>query len=222
MPTNRGRRRAGAASTVGAGHGSLFGRRHAVLFGAFAPARLCRLLALYGDLGAGVAADDGRRTTVAPLTRSGVRDTAHRLAELAAARHLASPFDPTEAAFVLFPSGVDTRPRRGHRYYLGCAAHLVVDGRGVFTEHAERDRTRVLHRLRIAPGDVVLQRAWSPLGAADPRPYTRFAPEDGGALLLFRARQNLVATACPPSWPGLLTRAELAEARLRDALAAAR
>ena len=192
--------------------GSLFGRRHVVLPGTVGDDELRALAAEAAALPAEPAGDGGT-VAIASLRRPVIADVALRLSGLAAARHLASPFEPTEVSFVT-RGAVATVPRREQRYYLGCTASVVLTGTGTLTEHAERDRADVLQRSRIGPGDVVLLRGWSPLGAADPRPYLRIVA-DGGPLLMMRLRQNLVGSTREPAWLPLLTEAEIAEARRR-------
>lgn len=189
--------------------GSLFGRRHTVLPGIVGADDLRALTAE----AAALPAADGRTVAVASLHRPVIADVALRLCGLAAAQHLASPFEPTEVSFVT-EHPVAAAPRRERRYYLGCTASVVLAGSGTLTEHSERDRADVLRRSRIGPGDVVLLRGWSPLGAADPRPYVRIVT-DGGPLLLMRLRQNLVGSTRERAWLPLLTEAEIAEARAR-------
>jgi len=195
--------------------GSLFGRRHVVLPRSVGDGELRALAAEAAGLPAPPTEQDGagRTVAVASLHRPVIADMALRLCTLAAAQHLASPFEPTEACFVTqHPSAA--APRRERRYYLGCTASVVLTGAGTLTEHGQHDRADVLHRNPIGPGDVVLLRGWSPLGAADPRPYVRVVA-DGGPLLLLRLRQNLIGSTREQAWLPLLTEAEKAEARAR-------
>lgn len=185
--------------------GSLFGRRFVVVPGTVGDDDL-------RALSAEVAAD-GRICGLVPGRRPVTSDVAQRLARLAESRHLASPFAPTEVGRVTRHA---TEPRRERRFYLGCTAWVVLAGGGTLTEHSERDRAEVLHRSRIAVGDVVLLRGWSPLGVADPRPYLRIAPYRRPVALM-RVRQNLVGSARESAWLPLLTAAEITEARARAA-----
>ncbi|BBG03547.1 MULTISPECIES: hypothetical protein [Pseudonocardia] len=185
--------------------GSLFGRRHAVLTGTVGRDDLRALSA--------EAPADGRISGLAPAHRPVTSQIAQRLSALAESHHLASPFEPTEVGFVTRHA---TEPRRDRRFYLGCTAWVVLAGGGTLTEHSERDRTEVLRRSRIAAGDVVLLRGWSPLGAADPRPYLRVVPDEQ-PLPLMRVRQNVVGSTREAAWLPLLTATEVAEARARAA-----
>lgn len=192
---------------------SLFGRRQIVLAGEYTPESVDQLAIIMRT--AGFELDEvGDRVAAAHL-EGPMTDHGSWLSTIARRCHLGSPFRPTEATFVVLDECRRTsRPRREARYYVGCVASVVISGHGMLTEHAEYDRTVVTGQHRIEAGHVLLQRGWSPLGHADPRPFIRLHPTDGH-LTLLRLRHNLAAGPEPSPWLGLLTRVERDEATAR-------
>lgn len=189
---------------------SLFGRRMVVLPQAHPMQSVVRLSAVERSLAREISEECGE---VLPGREEFVADAARELAAVAASCDLGCPFTPTPAGFVVHDEERASRaPRRTARYLVGCVASIVVAGRGEVVEHAEHDRGVVVGRYRVGPGDIVLRRGWSPLGLADPRPYVRVTLA-GGSLVLFETAENLVHVPELESWLGLLTRAEVVEAR---------
>ncbi len=195
---------------------SLFGRRHAVVPGRVPVDLVSALLADEHRHRYGRGAAD-RQVSIASPSRTEVRRAMNLLSELAAACHLGGPFHPTEVSYHRVPVEHRDAPRRENRYYAECVALVVLCGAGQLTVHDERVREHVLDVGWIRPGDVVLLRGWSPLGAADPRPYHRVTATSR-PLTLFRARHNLASDDPPSAWLDCLTSREVREATLRAAL----
>ncbi|WP_308817222.1 hypothetical protein [Pseudonocardia alni] len=189
---------------------SLFGRRHGLLPEACDPAVLGRLR---DEVPVPAAPGSGGITRRQPVIMTGVvADAAKWLTAVADGCDLSSPLSPTEAEISVASRGPQaSSPCRTPSFYVGCVATIVLSGNATVTEHAEQDRNHTVDRWRMGPGDVLLQRRWSPLGSADPRPFLHL---DAGAegVVLFRTLENIVASPGLSAWREMLTRAEIAEA----------